>query len=50
MKFKDNQTCDKCGKLTKSLRIYKGRWLCYCCWIKKVIIIGGVGRRRKKEK
>ncbi len=39
MKFKDKQKCEGCSKLYNNLHIYKGKLLCYFCWIKKVIII-----------
>ncbi len=48
MKFKEWINCDNCEKLCKSIRIRKGRMLCYKCWRKKIIIMPTILLENKK--
>lgn len=39
MKIKEGVDCDNCNKHIKNARIYKGNFLCWNCYAKRVIII-----------
>ena len=43
MRFKDYQTCMRCGKKFKNLRKYKDKLVCYRCWLE-------LKREEKKKK
>ncbi len=50
MKFKERIKCDKCGKTYKNLKIRKGKFICWLCWSKEVVIIGWWKTQDKSKK
>ncbi len=49
MKLKEAKKCDNCFKLYHNFHIYKGKFLCWSCYCKKIVRIW-VGKQNDGEK